>query len=231
MAGLDAIKGVLLDVGDTLTTPRGGRWNPRFDFEDTLRAFGLDFGTGEDLARAIAEGNAYLHRMAAKGNRDDYHRVLLGALGLEANDDLLAALDAPLPFSRIIEVFPDVVPALTAMKERGFVLGIVSDTGAEARRLYNELGWTRFFDAYAISAELGCCKPDPRMYRTASDTLGLRPEDCLFVDNDRDCVLGAVQLGYQACAISRYGEPPNDDLTWVTDLKGVLDLLPERVRF
>ena len=50
------------------------------------------------------------------------------------------------------------------------------------------------------------------------------------MDNDRDCVLGAVQLGYQACAISRYGEPPNDDLTWVTDLKGVLDLLPERVR-
>ena len=54
MAGRDAIKGVLLDVGDTLTTPRGGRWNPRFDFEDTLRAFGLDHGTGNDLARAIA---------------------------------------------------------------------------------------------------------------------------------------------------------------------------------
>ena len=163
MTRLEAIRGLLLDVGDTLTTPRGGRWNPRFDFEDTLRAFGLDHGTDDDLTRAIAEGDDYLRRMAATGNRADYHRVLLGALGLEADDDLLAALDAPLPFSQIIEVFPDVVPALTTMKERGFLLGIVSDTGAEARRLYGELGWTRFFDAYAISAELGCSKPDPRM--------------------------------------------------------------------
>ena len=229
MAGLDAIKGVLLDVGDTLTTPRGGRWNPRFDFEDTLRAFGLDYGTRDDLAGAIAEGDAYLHRMAAEGNRADYHRVLLGALGLEPDDALLAALDAPLPFSRIIEVFPDVTPALTTLKERGFVLGIVSDTGAEARRLYDELGWTRFFDAYAISAELGCCKPDPRMYRTASEALGLEPYECLFVDNDRECVLGAMRLGYRACAISRYREPPSDDLTWVSDLNGVLALLPDRV--
>lgn len=227
MARRDAIKGVLLDVGDTLTTPRGGRWNPRFDFEDTLRAFGLDHGTDDDLAKAIAEGDAYLHRMAARSDRADYHRVLLGALGLEAKEALLAALDAPLPFSRIIEVFPDVTPALTAMKERGILLGIVSDTGPEARRLYDELGWTRFFDAYAISAELGCCKPDPRMYQTASEALGLEPHECLFVDNDRDCVLGALRLGYQACGISRYGAPPNDELTWVTDLNEVVRLLPD----
>lgn len=152
MVGLDAIKGVLLDVGDTLTTPRGGRWNPRFDFEDTLRASGLDYGTDDDLAAAIVEGDAYLHRMAAKGNRADYHRVMLRALAIEPNDDLLVALDAPMPFSRIIEVFPDVIPALATIKERGFLLRIVSDTGAEARRLYDELGWSRFFDAYAISA-------------------------------------------------------------------------------
>lgn len=131
------IRGVLLDVGDTLTTPRGGRWNPRFDFEDTLRAFGVDY-RHEQLAAAIAEGDAYLNRMAAEGNRNDYHRVILGDLGIDPSEELLAALDAPLPFSRIIEVFPDVIPALSTMKERGLALAIVSDTGVEARRLYEE---------------------------------------------------------------------------------------------
>src|SRR5881398_2066044 len=88
------IKGVLLVVGDTLTTPRGGRWNPRFDFEDIVHEFGLDYGTEEELARAIAEGDEYLNQMAAKGNRADYHRVLLHALGIEPSEELLAALDA-----------------------------------------------------------------------------------------------------------------------------------------
>ena len=56
--------------------------------------------------------------------------------------------------------------------DAGLGLAIVSDTGPEAHRLYEELGWTDLFDAYVISAELGCCKPDPRMYRTASERLG-----------------------------------------------------------
>lgn len=222
------VKGVLLDVGDTLTTPRGGRWNPRFDFEDTLAAFEAEYPRSQ-LPAAIAAGETYLNRMAAKGDRDDYHAVILEVLGIEPTVGLLAALDAPLPFSRIIEVFPDVMVALTTMKRWGLGLGIVSDTGPEARRLYEELGWTEFFDAYAISAELGCCKPDPRMYRTASEGLGLKPSECLFVDNDVACLQGALELGYRACGISRYGDPPDDGLTWITDMDGLLRLIKYEV--
>src|SRR5437764_2904316 len=83
------IRGVLLDVGDTLTTPRGGRWNPRFDFEETLRAFGRAYAPAQ-LSEAIAEGEAYLNRMASKGNRDDYHRVILETLGIDPVEELVA---------------------------------------------------------------------------------------------------------------------------------------------
>ena len=30
------IRGLLLDSGDALIGPRGGRWNPRFDFEEVV---------------------------------------------------------------------------------------------------------------------------------------------------------------------------------------------------
>ena len=218
------IRGVLLDVGDTLTRPIGGRWNPRFDFEDTLKSLGLSWDPGR-LPVAVAAGEDYLNRMAAEGNRDDYHRTILQVLGLNPNQEVLAALDVPLPFSQIIEVFPDVPDALATIKGWGLSLGIVSDTGAEARRLYDELGWVPYFDAYAISAEVGCCKPDPRMYLFASQGLGLEPSECLFVDNDADCVLGALKLGYQACGIARYEEPAEDGLTWIRDMAGLLRLL------
>ena len=218
------IKGVLLDVGDTLVTPRGGRWNPRFDFEETLAAFGIRYQPLV-LTRAIAAGEDYLNRANAKGNRDDYHRAILDVLAVDASPELLEALDRPLPFSQLIEVFSDVVPALEVMKGSGLALGIVSDTGPEARRLYQEFGLTDYFSAYAISAEVGCCKPDPLMYRTASDALGLVPEQCVFVDNDVDCLHGALDLGYQVFGISRYGDPPHDGLTWIRGMYELLDLL------
>ena len=229
-----AIRAVLLDVGDTLTTPKGGRWNPRFDVEDTLARAGLSWAP-DRWPVAVAAADAYLHRAPAQATRDDYHRVLLAELGIEATAPLLEALDAPRPFRDIVDVFPDVEPALVELRSRGLRLGIVSDTGPEARRLYEELGWTRFFEAYAISGELGCCKPDPRMYRTASDALGLSPAECLFVDNDLGCLRGAAVLGYPVCGISRYGPPPagSDDghdgdaggFPWVSDLTGVLRLV------
>jgi putative hydrolase of the HAD superfamily len=219
------IRGVLLDVGDTLTTPIGGRWNPRFDFESTLASFGASYDTAM-LPAAIAAGDACLAWMAAGGDRDDYHRAILSVLGVAASPELLSALDRPLPFSQVIEVFADVRPALITLKEWGLAMAIVSDTGAGARKTYEELEWTDFFSAYAISAELGCCKPDPRMYRTASEALGLEPPECLFVDNDADCVQGALALGYHACGISRYGEPPDDGLDWIRSMDDLLELVP-----
>jgi FMN phosphatase YigB (HAD superfamily) len=62
------------------------------------------------------------------------------------------------------------------------------------------------------------------MDRTARDALGLRPCECLFVDAPV-CVLGALELGYHACGISRYEEPRDDGLNWARSIDDVLDLV------
>ena len=94
---------------------------------------------------------------------DDYHGAVLEVLNVTATPDLLAALDRPLRFDQIFEAFSDVRPALATLKQWGLALAIVSDVGPGGRKAYEEFGWTAFFSAYAISAEVGCCKPDPRM--------------------------------------------------------------------
>ncbi len=53
--------------------PIGGRWNPRADFEQILTA-AVPTLTPDDLAAAIAVGDASLHRAESTPAYDDYHR-------------------------------------------------------------------------------------------------------------------------------------------------------------
>jgi FMN phosphatase YigB (HAD superfamily) len=71
---------------------------------------------------------------------------------------------------------------------------------------------------------LGCHKPDARMYRHASDALGLEPADCLFVDDDPELVAAAIALGYQGRAMVREGAVAGD-VPSIRSLTELLDLV------
>ncbi len=88
--------------------------------------------------------------------------------------------------------------------------------------LHAGVGLAGYFEAYAISAVLGCTKPDPRMYRHASDALGVEPRRCLFVDDSPPLVEAALVLGYQGCAVLRDGSC-HDSILSITDLRGLLE--------
>jgi FMN phosphatase YigB (HAD superfamily) len=45
------------------------------------------------------------------------------------------------------------------------------------------------------------------MYAAGSDLLGLEPGACLFIDDDPQLVLAAIQLGYHGVALAREGRP------------------------
>ncbi|HZF37728.1 MAG TPA: HAD hydrolase-like protein [Blastocatellia bacterium] len=53
-----SVRGILFDAGDTLYGPIGGRWNPRFDFEEVLLRY------HPEVARVLAELQEREIRMA-----------------------------------------------------------------------------------------------------------------------------------------------------------------------
>jgi putative hydrolase of the HAD superfamily len=71
--------------------------------------------------------------------------------------------------------------------------GMLSNSwgGSYPRELISEL-----FDAVVISAEVGMRKPEPRIFRHAAGLLGLRPADCIFIDDIEANVAAAEQLGF-----------------------------------
>jgi epoxide hydrolase-like predicted phosphatase len=51
------------------------------------------------------------------------------------------------------------------------------------------------FDAVIVSCEVGCAKPDPRIYQICLTQLGVTPSSAVFVDDRLENLAAAEQLG------------------------------------
>jgi HAD superfamily hydrolase (TIGR01509 family) len=173
---------------------------------------------------AIEAGERFFESAAADHTRDDYHRAMLREIGVPPTAELLLELRRPLDPAAVVEPFPEVLDVLSDLKARGVRMAVVSDNQPGLETLHDGLGLAHFFEAYAISAEVGCTKPDSRIYAHASGSLGLEPGDCLVVDDVPRLVAGAMRLGYQGCAVLRDGTQL-DEVPTVRDLRGLLSLI------
>jgi putative hydrolase of the HAD superfamily len=214
---------VLFDSGGVLVQPIGGRWNPRADFEQTVLAY-APWVTPDQFAAGIAAGDQFMAAPATTPDHDDYHRVILRHLGVTPIPRLLADLRQPVESATILETFPDVAGTLRELRHRGVRMAVVSDNWPNLPEVHAALGISEFFEAYAISAVLGCRKPDPRIYHHASTALGLAPAHCVFVDDDPDLVAAAITLGYPGRVLCRDGNSPGHGLPSIASLSELLDL-------
>lgn len=112
--------------------------------------------------------------------------------------------------SRIINYSNDILPitgareALMALKERGFLLGIITDTMYpvewKMRRL-EKAGVAEFIDIVACSTDLGAHKPDPAVYAYAIQQAKLAQNESVFVGHLGIELEGAHKAGMVTVAI------------------------------
>ena len=92
----------------------------------------------------------------------------------------------------------DLLAQVDRLRVAGYHLGLLSNAGGGARRIFEQYGVLHHFDSVTISAEEGVMKPDPRIYRIALARAGVAPEEALFVDDAIENVEAARALGMQA---------------------------------
>lgn len=106
-------------------------------------------------------------------------------------------------------LYPDVAPALTAVRARGLRLAVVSNADARLATVLAELGLDRAVDAVICSARVGAAKPDPGIFRVALRAIGATPERAIHVgDSPVDDVQGAHAAGLAAVLVDRDGRHP-----------------------
>ena len=104
------------------------------------------------------------------------------------------------------DVFPDVVPALSALRALGCSLGIVSNFDSRALRILDGLGLAPWFASVTLSSQVGATKPDRAIFARALALHGIDAARALHVGDSpvEDCE-GARAAGLRAVLIDRSG--------------------------
>ncbi|MEU1687687.1 HAD-IA family hydrolase [Micromonospora sp. NPDC005707] len=113
--------------------------------------------------------------------------------------------------------YPDTEPVLAALREAGVKVALVSNIGFDLRPLFAAWKLDGLVDAWALSYEVGRCKPDPGIFLRACGMLGVDPERALMV-GDSPADAGAVAAGCEVLVL------PGADPGRPNGLGAVLDL-------
>ena len=94
-------------------------------------------------------------------------------------------------------LLPDGVALLRDMKSAGYgIYGLTNWSAETIGYAYEAFGDLKpLFDGIIVSGEEKTLKPGPEIYRILLDRYSLRPEECVFLDDSRQNVDGAIAVG------------------------------------
>ncbi|MBT2366021.1 HAD family hydrolase [Streptomyces sp. ISL-10] len=136
------------------------------------------------------------------------------ALIAEAFYDCVIAADGWHPY-------PDTPQVLRALHAAEVPVAVVSNTGWDIRGSFTHAGLDGLVTRFVLSCELGVQKPDPALFRTACDLLGVPPGHALMVGDDpvRDGAATTAGIPAYILPVARGPLRPRG-LAAVTDLLG-----------
>lgn len=165
-----------------------------------------EMGLSAELSAEDRERQKALRSQANRGHfgPSEYWDQVLLMLGVDSSaerEGLVAKINA---YSDQVRAIPGGSEVLASLKQRGFVLGIVTDTiypiGRKMRWL-NQVGVAEFIDVIACSTVVGAQKPDPVIYSNALQQAHLRPYEAAFVGHAVDELEGARSAGMITVAV------------------------------
>ena len=100
-------------------------------------------------------------------------------------------------YSRVAVRYEYILPMLSALKRRGYLVGLITNgTHALQYKKLEMTGLKYVFDAVVVSGDVGVEKPDREIFRFACEKLGVTPEECVYVgDNRKNDIDGAAGAG------------------------------------
>ena len=195
-----AIKGIFFDAADVLYS--------RPESTDKYAANLLEEkGLTAELSVEDQARRKTLRSLAKRGeiSHDRYWDQMLEMHGVANAEERRILTDKIDEYSDHVLPIPGAREALVGLKQRGFVVGIVTDTMhpiERKMRWLEQVGVADFVDVLACSTVLGAHKPEPAIYLNAVEQAGLTLAESTFVGHRADEIEGARQAGLATVAVN-----------------------------
>jgi putative hydrolase of the HAD superfamily len=192
------IRGVSFDAGFTLLEPRGSVGQV---YAEVAAEHGFPGLSPELLTRRFRA--AWRARPDFSHSRAEWAELVEatfhGLTPIPPSQTFFGAIYRRFAEAKAWQVYPDVGPALRALKQRGLKLAVISNWDLRLRPLLQQLGLLHEFDAVVVSCECGFAKPCPAIFALAARQLSLSPREILHVGDERKCDFRAARVaGFQA---------------------------------
>jgi epoxide hydrolase-like predicted phosphatase len=109
---------------------------------------------------------------------------------------------------------PVMLEAIRRIRRRGLSVGALTNNWAGEEDRTHEI--RHHFDAFVESSAVGMRKPDPRIYRLACESLGVEPDEAVFLDDIGRNLKVARNLGMETIKVDQ----PEEALDALSELLG-----------
>ncbi|MEV6968932.1 HAD family hydrolase [Hamadaea sp. NPDC051192] len=227
------MRAIVFDYYGTLSNP-AGESERRALYSRTGEVLGID---GEVFWAAMVD--TFRERIVgAYGDTRSTLSAIAGRCGVTPSEDVLAeAVRVQVAGARHTQrPRPDAVKTLTALRERGFRLALMSDCSSELVEDWPNNPFAPLIDAPVFSWRERVRKPDPSLYEAAATRLGVSAADCWYVgDGGGRELRGAHDAGMRPVLVTNAAHPeaaqhradPDEHVPdhSVDDLPDLLDLV------
>ncbi|HEX5657702.1 MAG TPA: HAD family hydrolase, partial [Polyangiales bacterium] len=136
---------------------------------------------------------------------------VLAAWGAAQPEQLEVAIESFFDYFRhSLRTYPDTLPALRALRDRGLPIAVLTDVPYGMPRRFIEADLTRagllpYVDYYLTSLDVGFRKPNPRGLLQIAKHFHLTPADFIAVGNEPKDITAAQAAGMSPVLIDRDG--------------------------
>lgn len=178
------IKAIVFDIGNVLVD---------FAWEPFYRSFGFSESVFERLTKATVKSEVW-------------NELDRGEWSIERIIDAFIENDPGIE-REIRHVFKDTseilikrtyaIPWVEDLRKQGYKVLYLSNMGEMThRQCWDALEFMDHMDGGVLSYELKIIKPNPAIYQALLDQYGLKPEECVFIDDTLKNIIAANELGF-----------------------------------
>ena len=225
------IRAIFFDAGNTLVFPRLAEIAAKLTAQGYPAAV-EDFHAAERAGKARLDEwlwpqirRGQVPRQADPYYWGEYLAALLARLKVpdsERSEVLNRVVDYFKDITTWSRILEDTKPYLGELRQRGYYLGVISNSLGTMEEQLTRLGLAEYFATILDSAVVGVEKPHPEIFAIALGRAGAAASEAIFVGDTYATDVGGAQLaGLKGVLMDHVGAYPNADSPRIENLRGL----------